>query len=59
MVVYRVHIVDEDGQIVGPPISLDCENDDEAINRAKQLKGGRAREVWRKARRVAKIVPER
>jgi hypothetical protein len=51
---YRLYAVD-DGRILGPADIITCENDEQAIDRARKLKKRFAIEVWQAARFVAKI----
>ena len=48
----------QEGRIAGPPEVLQCENDNEAIDKAKQLLDGKALEVRTADRRVAVIDPK-
>ena len=50
---YRVFLIDQDAHIAEPPIEIDCENDGEAINTAKQLVDGRDIELWEESRFIA------
>jgi hypothetical protein len=52
---YRVYAVDEAGHISGMPLVIDCKDDKEAVERAKELKDGKALEVWLLDRRIAEI----
>ena len=53
--VYRIYTFEDDGHIVGRPFEVECKDDDEAINVARQLKNGKAIEVWELDRLVAKL----
>jgi hypothetical protein len=51
---YRVYAVD-DGRILGPADIITCDNDEQAIDKARKLKRRSAVEVWQANRLVAKI----
>ena len=57
MLAYRVFTFDEDTHIVGVPAIIECENDQAAIEAAKQLLNGKALEIWQLNRRVARLEP--
>ena len=46
MPTYRIYSVTSDGHIGGPAAVVTCENDQEAISRAQQLKNGHDVELW-------------
>ena len=52
---YRIYKLDKDGRIVGPPVVVNCEDDDAALIVAQQYVDGLAIELWADARRVAFI----
>ena len=56
---YRVYVLEEGGHIRKAPAVLDCEDDAEAIQRAKQLLDGKPIEVWEGARVVIKLQPKK
>ena len=54
---YKVYSLNA-GRIAGPPKVLQCQDDNEAIDQAKQLLNGEALEVWTADRRVAVLDPK-
>jgi hypothetical protein len=52
---YRVLIVDNEGRSAGPLFIFTCDDDEQAIDRARKLKRHLAVEVWQAERLVAKI----
>ncbi|MGY4368650.1 hypothetical protein ACVW1A_004715 [Bradyrhizobium sp. LB1.3] len=57
MAEYRLYRFDKDGHIQGPPVIVDCEDDDAAVTQAKQYVDGVAIQVWDRARCVAVLPP--
>ena len=57
MIGYRIFAFDEDNHIVGVPVIIECEGDQEAIEAANQLLEGKALEIWQLDRRVARLEP--
>ena len=55
---YRVYAFDVRGHIDAPPRILECDNDKEAIRRARQLVDGKPIEVWLDAACLIRIEPE-
>jgi hypothetical protein len=57
---YRIYTVSKDGHIQSAPVSLDCDDDRAAIERAEAMKDGLDLEVWQERRRVAVLrgVPQ-
>lgn len=57
MPAYRVYQVDAAGHIVGPPIIIEADADDEAVTLAAQCarESGFAVEIWDEARRVGSV----
>lgn len=51
---YRLYATDKDGHIVGPSTVITCDSDQDAIQKAGQLKNGHAIEVWEGARFVSR-----
>ena len=51
---YRVYIIGSDGHFQSS-IPLDCADDDEAIERARQLVDGHDVELWQRARKIATL----
>jgi hypothetical protein len=54
---YRAYLVGEDGHFRQVRV-LDCENDDSAIEAARQIAVGLAVEVWERGRKIARIAAE-
>ena len=52
---YRIYTLDHDGRIDGRPVEVECNDDDDAVARARQVKDDKPREVWHLDRRVAEI----
>ena len=57
MPAYRFYIIGRDGDVAGPAPVVDCQDDQEAVEKAKQYLDGRAIEVWDGARLVAHLHP--
>lgn len=57
MVYYRAYVVGVDG-IFQAAHSLDCKDDEAAIEAAKQFVDGHDVEVWQQRRRVARLKAE-
>jgi hypothetical protein len=55
MVTYRIYRVNKAGQFQGPPIVVECEDDDAVLIKAQQYIDGHAAEIWDEARKVAFI----
>jgi hypothetical protein len=53
---YRVFAVDDEGRSSGPLLIVTCDNDEQAIDRARGFKRHLAVEVWQAERLVAKMV---
>ena len=56
---YQAFILSEDGHVVGPPVLLVCENDDEAKAQAQLLAKTNVVSLWEGTRRIARFSPER
>ena len=54
---YRAYIIGQDGHFIKSVI-LDCDNDDAAIESAKQLVDGHDVELWQLDRQIAKFDRE-
>ena len=50
---YRIYSVTREGRIKSAPVTIDCDDDQIAIERAKSIKDGLDLEVWQERRRVA------
>ncbi|MET4289379.1 hypothetical protein ABIB06_000873 [Bradyrhizobium sp. LB8.2] len=46
MAEYRLYRFDKDGHIQGPPVIVDCEDDDAAVTQAKQYVDGVLFKSW-------------
>jgi hypothetical protein len=51
---YRAYVIGRDGHFINS-IILNCENDDVAIESAKQLVDGHDMELWQLDRQIAKF----
>jgi hypothetical protein len=51
---YRAYVIGQDGHFIKSVI-LDCDNDDAAIESAKQLVDGHDVELWQLDRQIAKF----
>jgi hypothetical protein len=47
MPTYRIYFLDEGAHIARPPVVLDCVDDQEASEKARQYIDGKDLEVWR------------
>lgn len=54
---YRLYVV-KNGHISEPPKVIECGDDSEVIEHARQLLDGATIEVWELARRVARLEPD-
>jgi len=52
---YRIYTLNDRNKISGPPQDITCENDQEAIQQAKQWLDGHDVEVWQGARVVVRL----
>jgi hypothetical protein len=50
---YRLYRLDKDGHVQGPPVIVNCDDDEAAMAEAKQYVDGVAIEIWDGGRRVA------
>jgi len=50
---YRIYSVTKEGHIQSAPMTIDCDDDHAAIERAESIKDGLDLEVWQERRRVA------
>jgi hypothetical protein len=53
--IYRIYTRDDGRHFVGIPVEIECTDDAQAIKRAKELKDGKALEIWDRDRKVAEI----
>lgn len=54
---YRIFRLDAAGNILGPSKIITCENDQEIINKVRQVIGAVTMEIWEGPRRVATVRP--
>ena len=54
---YRLYVLDRDGHVKEAPQIIECKDDDEAIQRARQSLAGKPIEIWDGARIVGKLQP--
>ncbi len=52
MSTYRVYFIDDGTHISRPPIVLECDTDQEAVEKARQYIDGRDIELWSAGRMV-------
>jgi hypothetical protein len=52
---YRMFRLDAAGNILGPSKIITCENDQEVINKVRQVIGAETIEIWDGSRRVATV----
>jgi hypothetical protein len=55
---YRIYRVDAGGHISEPSKVITCDSDDEAVEKARQLTGAWAVELWAGARFVCRVSPD-
>jgi hypothetical protein len=53
---YRVFFLESDAYITQPPQIIECADDQEAIEKAKQFIDGRDIELWEKSRCVVRFA---
>jgi hypothetical protein len=56
---YRLYFLDAGAHISGPPVTIDCADDDEAVKTAKRYVDGQELELWRDSRLVARFSKKR
>ena len=49
---YRLYLKAADGRILGPAIIIECDNDQEAFDRASRTANGKALELWQGSRPI-------
>jgi hypothetical protein len=54
---YRIFRLDAAGNTLGPSKIISCENDQEVVNKVRQVIGAETIEIWEGSRRVATIRP--
>ena len=59
MLVYRIYVIGQSGHIDRIPQYIECRDDAEAIERARQLADARSVEIWEGTRIVKKLAPEK
>ena len=58
MLKYRLYRLDEDARISTPPVIIECLNDEEATQKARDLAADNDIEIWRGTHLVA-LIPRR
>jgi hypothetical protein len=58
MPAYRINFLDENANISGPPVVLQCASDDEAKKQAHRYTDGKNIELWREGTLLA-LLPAR
>ena len=53
---YRIYTVGKDGHISGPPVLVDCPDDQTAVLEARRIHNGHAIEVWKGDNVVVRFV---
>jgi hypothetical protein len=43
---YRIYFIDEQNRVFSPPAIAQCEDDEQAVEHAKQLLNGQPLEIW-------------
>lgn len=59
MLAYRIYVFEEGDHIKQVPRILECRDDAEAIQQARQLLDGKPMEVWEGARIVVRLSPDK
>jgi hypothetical protein len=54
---YRIFSITDDDHIAGPAQTIECEDDREAVEKARQFLDENILEIWEQARRVARLEP--
>jgi hypothetical protein len=54
---YRLYQLDTSGHIAGPPDGFNCEEDGEAIERARRMMDANDVELWQMDRLVIRLKP--
>jgi hypothetical protein len=57
MPIYRIYTFDKGGHIRESAQLVECQNDEAAVNEAKQLCNGKVHEVWEKERCILRLDP--
>jgi hypothetical protein len=52
---YRIYTFSSDGSITAPPRVVECDDDQEAVQRAKQVLNGEDIELWQGSRFVIRL----
>lgn len=58
MTAYRLYTLGSDGHIEGPPTIVECDDNQAAVERAKELLNGKAIEVWERKRLIVRLEPK-
>jgi hypothetical protein len=54
---YRFYTLGKDSRVVGAPMVLKCQDDQAAVDKAKQFLDGRVIEIWNLTRLVTRLDP--
>lgn len=54
---YRIYLLNHTDHVSEPPAIVECEDDQAAIEKARQLLDGRVIEVWEQQRLIARLDP--
>lgn len=57
--VYRVYIVGQSGHVDSIPQYIECRDDAEAVQQARQIMDGHSIEIWEGTRIVKKLAPKK
>ena len=52
---YRVYFLDQGAHISSPPVILECADNEEAMQKARQYIDGKDIELWREGTRLAQF----
>jgi hypothetical protein len=55
---YRIYSVSAEGHIRFAPVTLDCDDDQKAVEHAKAIQNGSILEVWEGKRQIAVLKSE-
>jgi len=56
---YRLYFLDAGAHVTGPPVIIECTDDDEAVKTARQYVDGQELELWRDSRLIASFPKKR
>lgn len=55
---YKVYVLDGAGRISSPPVVIECVDDQDAIQKAKEYLDGATVEIWHDTKLIAKLEPK-